>query len=204
MNYQPRRDEKEDCIRMLAHQYPKCFFTDPRMRRPLKKSIVADLQIDGFQAARELIVAAVDWYQSHIGYLLTLQAGVRRIDLQGKEVGTVTEQEYLVAQKEAKENRDRERERRAMLSAVTVNASLYNTGRIPYDQLKKLDAPPLPKAPPLPSKEPVAAELTRVYEALVAASATLTGNGDADLRRAMTSAALGIVIKEAQRLIDSA
>ena len=37
--------------------------------------------------------------ESHFGYQLTLQTGVKRIDLTGKEVGTVTELEHRAAQK---------------------------------------------------------------------------------------------------------
>jgi sRNA-binding protein len=94
MNYRINREESEEVVRKLAESYPKCFFVDPKMRRPLKNNILADLQKDGFPAAYELLSAGLHWYQSHFGYQYSLQAGARRIDLTGKEVSTVTEQEH--------------------------------------------------------------------------------------------------------------
>jgi sRNA-binding protein len=133
-------------------------------------------------------------------YQYALQAGVRRIDLRGQEVGTVTEQEHRAAQKQIKEDMQRLSERKS--DAVIANTKLYRAGRVPYDQLKKLDAPPMSASSKVPAIN-VAPELTRLYEAFVAANTTLTGASDAGLRLAMTSAALGVVIKEAQRVIDS-
>ena len=93
MTYRFSREENEDVIRKLAEKYPKCFFVDPRQRRPLKKNILADLQNDGFPAAYEPMSAAIEWYMSHFSYRYALEAGAKRVDLNGKEVGTVTEQE---------------------------------------------------------------------------------------------------------------
>jgi ProQ/FINO family len=135
--------------------------------------------------------------------------GASRIDLQGKEVSTVTEQEYRNAQKKIREDKQNLTARNLGSSTRTV-ASLHDAGRIPDDQLKKLDAP-MPVAPkkspaPAPVSESAstsAPELTRLYEALNAANTMLAGASDPALRSAMTSAALGVVIKEAQRVIDS-
>jgi sRNA-binding protein len=99
MRYQFSREEIDATIRQLANNYPKCFFEDPRQRRPLKKSIAVDLQNDGFPAAYELIVSAIDWYMKNFSNQYALATGAKRIALDGKEVGTVTEQEHLNAQK---------------------------------------------------------------------------------------------------------
>jgi ProP effector len=115
MSYRPNREENEETIRMLVDRYPKCFFADPRLRRPLKKNITADLQQDGFPATYELIAGAVEWYQSHFGYQYSLETGARRINLNGKEVGTVTEQEHLAAEKKIKEARRFSRKERTQL-----------------------------------------------------------------------------------------
>jgi sRNA-binding protein len=57
MPYKFYRQELEDSVQLLAEKYPKCFFTNPRLRRPLKKNIVADLEKDGFPLAAELLSA---------------------------------------------------------------------------------------------------------------------------------------------------
>src|SRR5215510_5611624 len=46
MGYRPSREESEEVIRQLAATYPKCFFEDPKLRQPLKKTIITDLQKD--------------------------------------------------------------------------------------------------------------------------------------------------------------
>lgn len=193
MAYKPTRQDSEEVIQMLVDRYPKCFFEDPKLRLPLKRTIVADLYNDGVPRARELIAGGVEWYQSHFGYLYNLQAGAKRIDLNGNEVDTVTEQEYLAAQAKIKAGHQGQKPS----ATSTVNA-LHAAGRITDDQVKKLDAPPLPKASKL-----IAPELVRLYEAVLAASTTLTGSSDPRLRAAMAAAALGVVCKEAQRVIDA-
>jgi sRNA-binding protein len=76
MIYKPTRQDSEEVIRMLADRYPKCFFEDPKLRRPLSNDILTDLQQkEAVPVAKELLVAARDWYQSHLAYLYSLQAG---------------------------------------------------------------------------------------------------------------------------------
>src|SRR5215467_2779524 len=99
----PSRDETEDTIQGLAERYPKAFFVNPRQRRPLKKNILSDLEKDGAPFAPELLSSALSWYQSHFSYQYALEAGAKRIDLTGKEVSTVTEQEQRAAQIEIDE-----------------------------------------------------------------------------------------------------
>jgi sRNA-binding protein len=205
--YRFNREETEEVIRMLADKYPKCFFADPRQRRPLKKNLLADLQGDGFPAAYELLSAALEWYQSHFSYRYALEAGAKRVDLTGKEVSTVTEQEHLAAQKKNKDDHQKLVEKNA-LNSIKTNTSLYAAGRITDDQLRKVDAPPMSAAkPPKAAAPPVldhpvrSSELAKLYAALDAADKVMTGDADPDLRIALGCAALGVVIKEAQRII---
>ena len=95
---------------MLAERYPRCFFVNPRLRQPLKKNIEADLQKDGFATA-ELISASVAWYKSHISYQYNLETGAKCLDLDGKEVGTVTELEQCAARMKIQEINERRVER---------------------------------------------------------------------------------------------
>jgi ProP effector len=192
MAYKPTRQENEDVIRALAHAYPKCFVEEPKLRRPLKRTIVADLQKDGMPMAYDLFAGGVEWYESHFAYLYNLQPGAKRIDLNGMEVDTVTEQEFLAAQDKIRIGRQKQ-------GATRTLTALHAAGRVTDDQVRKLDAPPMiPKTAKM-----IAPELTRLYEAVVAANTTLTGTADLNLRSAMTAAALGVVCKEAQRVIDS-
>jgi sRNA-binding protein len=88
----PSRADSENTILMLCEHYPSCF--SEKQRRPLKRDIAADIKRDDdFTVASELIISAVEWYESHISYDYALSvAGSKRIDLNGREVGTVTEQ----------------------------------------------------------------------------------------------------------------
>jgi sRNA-binding protein len=140
MTYVSTRNESEQAIKVLASRYPKCFFEEPRLRKPLKKNIVFDLQKDGAPMAYELLSSAVQWYQSHFGYLYAMQAGAKRIDLNGKEVGTVTEQESQAAQIRIKESK----QKLSKNTAVRTINSLHAHGHIPTDTIRKLDAPRTP------------------------------------------------------------
>lgn len=194
MAYLYNREESEATIRLLADRYPKCFFENPQQRKPLKKNIMVDLQNDGVSVASDLLTAALNWYTSHFGYQYTLQAGIKRVDLNGKEVGIVTELEHRAAQIKIKTDKQKRND------AVATLHTLHAQGRIPTDHIRKLDAPPIAKeAPPMKAKS--APALERVDEALDAARALLAKNRDA-LRTAMAVAALGVVIKETQHAVD--
>lgn len=190
------RQELEKGIELLAEKYPKCFFVNPRMRRPLKKNIAADLQKDGIAMATNLIDAGIDWYKSHIGYQYSLEAGAKCLDLNGREVGTVTESEHRAAQKQIQEINERMAERN-LLNPIRTASSLVATGRIPTDQLKKIDAPTMSK-----TRSPVQPELMRLYEAVLAADTAMSAVGNSNMRAAITAAVVGVVIEEAQRIIQ--
>jgi sRNA-binding protein len=104
------REEIEGFIEHLATKYPAAFFLDPKQKRPLKKNITLDLERDGTLDAdrRE---AAVGFYTRDWCYERCLQAGVKRVDLNGKPVGTVTEQEQLEARKRVEQQKAERRER---------------------------------------------------------------------------------------------
>jgi sRNA-binding protein len=145
MNHRATRDENENVVRMLCENYPKCFFENPRHRQPLKKDIAIDLIKDeNFNVAPEMIHAAVDWYKSHVGYqIASSTAGTKRIDLDGKEVGTITEPEAIAAQQEvARINKSIEQRNSPVSKPIEVVHKMYASGKITDDGLKKLDAPP--------------------------------------------------------------
>jgi sRNA-binding protein len=187
-----RRQENEEVIRMLADRYPKCFFEEPKLRRPLKLDIISDLQKEKAFLDNELIASGVEWYQSHLAYLHSLAAGAKRLDLNGREVSTVTEPEYIAAQAKIKLAHQK-----LNANAAGTLQALHAAGRIPDDQVRKLDAPMSKTA-----KTTIAPELTRLHEAVMAASTTLATQDDPGLRAAMAAAALKVVCQEAQCVID--
>ena len=99
------RYELEDLISELSFSYPKCFFTDPGQKRPLKKNIIIDLEKDSMRDDEKLN-AALTFYTRDWNYEYKLQAGAKRIDLDGNEVGTVTETEAREARERVKAARE--------------------------------------------------------------------------------------------------
>jgi sRNA-binding protein len=191
MAYKFDRQELGDCLLMLAERYPRCFFVYPRLRQPLKKNIEADLQKDGF-ASPELISASVDWYKSHISYQYNLETGAKRLDLEGKETGTVTESEYHAAQKKILEIKAK----MGSLNPIRTMSNLVTARRISEGQLKKIDAPM--------SRPTIQPELAPLYEAIHAANSAMSAPmGNSDVRAAVTAAVIGVVIAEAQRILNN-
>jgi hypothetical protein len=101
------REERERTIGLLADEYPATFFIVPQKRRPLTKTIEADL-LNELEKDRESPLHDVDvgdalsWYRSHVGYLKVCSvAGASRIDLRGNVVAKVTPAEAEAARKEA-------------------------------------------------------------------------------------------------------
>ncbi len=145
-SYSYNRQETEAAIRILCKRYPKCFFEDPHLRRPLENNIISDLEKDGAPLKYDLLVRAVEFYQTHFGYRYNILAGARKINLDGKEVSIVTESEFLNTQKKIREDKAKLRERNEA-NPITTARVLYQSGQIPDDQLKKIDALPMMKAP---------------------------------------------------------
>ncbi len=94
----------------------------------------------------DLLVRAVEFYQTHFGYRYKILAGAGKINLGGKEVSIVTEHEYLNMQKKIREDKAKLRKRNEA-NPITTARALYQSGQIPDDQLKKIDALPMMKAP---------------------------------------------------------
>jgi sRNA-binding protein len=187
---------------MLCESYPKCFFENPKQRRPLRKDITADITKDKhFVVAPEMITAAVEWYKTHIGYDYAMSiAGAKRIDLDGKEVGTVTEQEALGAKQRIDEINRKNNERAAQSGPVKILSGMHASGRISDDAVKKLDATPMPPTSRSKTATAVAPEFAQLYETITAANAAVVSISDATIRAVVAKATLDAVIKKAQEI----
>jgi sRNA-binding protein len=165
----PSRDEimsqdHKQVIEVLTVCYPKAFFVNPRQRLPLKYGIEKDIKPDEVALAAGHPVdvnAAVDFYRSHVGYQISLQAGATRIDLNGNRAGTVTAGEGIEAEQRVREIHRvmaERREQQQKLQQTTTPGKVLQSmhGNNTDDQYRKIDAPPLPKpaAPPPTSKVP--------------------------------------------------
>jgi sRNA-binding protein len=134
-----------DVIARLADEYPQTFFRIPQLRRPIKRDILADLWNDGFECEREMLMAALQWYQGHTAYLHQLKAGTPRLDLHGKGGDKVTPAEEVEAQTEIA----RIRERRAVNNAA--NSVRSSMSGLPDDIVRKVE---VPRRQPPPLNEP--------------------------------------------------
>jgi len=131
-SYRPNRDECDAIIAALAKRYPACFFEEPKLRRPLKKNILADLHEDGVQFTAEETAAAVKWYESHFAYQYALQAGAKRVDLAGREAGTVTPAEQHSAQLYIETcKREKAKRKQEMLDGEVLPAFVHKPVALP-------------------------------------------------------------------------
>jgi ProQ/FINO family len=210
------REHLEESIRVLAELYPACFNVDTSNRRPLKKTIRADLAAAGVSNE---IIACVNFYEQDWTYLRALQAGVERIDLFGKKAGVVTVSEQQMAQKKIKVDKDKIAANKASNdngnSPVAVFREMYDAGEIPDDQLSKLTAPPrarilTPTLVPMPTPAPIpvpaipapAAPMARL-ESLLTAASGLNSVPDEALRKKLTVATLREIIQESETAINT-
>lgn len=194
----------EDHIEYLSAKYPKCFFVDPRMRQPLKKNIVADLEKEQV-LDHEKRVAAVTFYTNDWAYQRALQAGAERIDLNGDKAGVVTELEQCTAEKKIQQDKKKLSEKN-IGNPISVLNQLHSAGRIPTDALGKLTAPrvvtPMKKPEPPPPATPRPAPMLERLQTLVAGLQDID-TPDEGLKAALTAATLGVIVAEAQRLIGN-
>ena len=183
------RTEIDAMVKALADRFPKCFFEDPHLRRPLKQDILIDLQREGLAPDFK---RAIKWYESHFAYQYALQAGNKRIDLNGNETGTVTEQEqhdaekYIAQCKQASAHK-REQQEHAPLRALPM-------------MTRRIDVPKAgPAMIPNSTDDPLARLLTLVEctRRVLADSTT-----EATLRTMFGATGLQAIRDEAQAQLD--
>jgi hypothetical protein len=183
---------------MLAERFPKCFSEDPKMRRPLSKDILADLQHEGLTSPS--FRSAVEWYQGNFGYQYRLQAGAKRIDLDGREVGTVTEQEQRDAEKYVTERKRIQRENNLTLPIATMT-SLHSARKITDDVLRKVTLPcVIRRTTTMDADKPN--PLARLMALVEGVARALTDANDPALRTAFGIAGLKAVAAEVQAQIE--
>lgn len=125
------RDHLEALVEHLAATYPKAFFTDKFLKRPLKKNILVDLEKDRVldDEQRE---AAVNFYTKDWNYEYVLLTGAKRINLTGEEVGVVTATEAREAQNRVRVQKEERRRALASRHSPAEHArSLHDDGKIP-------------------------------------------------------------------------
>jgi sRNA-binding protein len=196
-----------EAIQHLTTKYPATFFEDARLRRPLKSTILTDLQED--DASAEFLSGA-EFYMKSWGYLGSLQAGTERVDLAGKKCGVVTEQEQLSAQKRIREERGRAREEKEALSRETDSQLSKVTFMKPPSKPKasKPDSSELPPvkydAPAVQVTEPDSVPpLTRLQKLFDTATTLYAETEDEVLRSALTVATLKLLADETRKVITS-
>ncbi len=194
------REEIKQMIEYLADKYPKAFFTQPHLKRPLKKNIIDDLEKDQV-LDQERRNAAIGFYTADWAYERALQVGTKRIDLNGKEVGTVTQLE----QKEALDRvRIKKQAQRDKLNPIDVMRDLYDNGRISTDMLRKVTAPLLEMKSKTVTPPPAVmdgTELTKLRALWGSIDDLLAKTEDSRLQAALTVPALKVFIAEAEKFI---
>lgn len=188
MNYNPR-----EIIVALGDHFPKCFFDDPKLRRPLKKDIVADIEARGIPELSELSIQdAVDWYTSHYGYYKgTAMAGTPRIDLDGQRCGSVTPAEAREAVAEI--NRiNANKEARGEYNPHELTQSMARGDRTPIVK------PVPPSAPPLTDGE----LLQRAMKKIARVRPIIEGDNDDGLRAETAAPILKSIHEDIKNLYD--
>lgn len=186
------RQELEEFVIYLADKYPKCFVVDPRMRRPLKRDIVADLQkakvLDG-----DRVTAAVNFYTQNWTYQkLAIQAGLERVDLDGRKAGAVTEQEQRSAQKKVQEEKQELSHRHNEgLPTVVINKLSKGVAPMKKPELPKDDAIPVAPKPDATAER---------MDALVASLHDISTR-DKELKATLVIATANLIVVEAQKLL---
>jgi ProP effector len=196
------RCEIEDLIRELSFSYPKCFFTAPYQKRPLKKNIMVDLEKDSMNETlnHDRLNAVLAFYMRDWYYEGKLQAGAKRIDLDGNEFGTVTETEAREARERvrlAKEERAlKKEEERKTFTVVNLPRQLTTPPQ------RSSVTTPMPTTTPEPMAtipEPMA-QLCKLMGNIERIS---TSTDDGVLRDALIVAAIQVLITEATRFVES-
>jgi sRNA-binding protein len=214
MTYYPTREESEAAIRTLANSYPKCFFENPRVRRPLKRNILADLEKDGAPVDPELLPHVIRWYESHFGYQYQIRAGAKRIDLNGKEVQAISETEQHGAESYIAKRKQENQERGQSHWAKGISFLTKSTTEMSTTPAKQLPITTPPKQSLVTTSSPVRTpeqsmtseqsmspiQVAPIQSALNAVSRIMVDPYSPDIRRALVVTALGVVVAEAQKL----
>jgi sRNA-binding protein len=179
------REVLEGAVRVLSDKYPACFFVDSRMRRPLKNTILEDLAEDR-ASAEEL--SAVGFYTHDWSYQMSLQAGVERVDLNGKKAGTVTAAEELAARKQVQAEKE-------AVKAIKAPAKLRVKPKDVLPEWAPVDEP-LPAAPAAPVDP-----LARLQKLMATGAALYADTEDEALRAALAVTVLKQLRDEAVKAI---
>jgi hypothetical protein len=118
----------------------------------------------------------------------------------------VTEQEALTAKKQLYDEKQKAKEKRAIerRDAIATLNGLHASGRIPDDQLRKVDAPPLPPVRTVPEvKQAMGNPWARLESLMGHTAKLLTAGEDKVLQSALVAAALKVLVQESQRVIAS-
>ena len=156
MNYSYRlsREECDAIIAALARCYPACFFENPKLRRPLKNDILDDPYAEEAPFTREEKAAAVDWYKSHFAYQYALQAGAKRVDLIGREAGTVTMAEQRSAEFYIAKRKQEMQAREALPAFVQTPVRVVGDDASRRATVHHMAPTPPPLPPPQPPQPP--------------------------------------------------
>jgi sRNA-binding protein len=142
----------------------------------------------------ERLNSVLAFYMRDWNYEYKLLAGAKRIDLDGNEVGTVTETE-------AREARERVRVARAERKAREEMAVKQQEKNIRVVTLPSQPAVPPPVPTPVPTTTPE--PMARLSKLMGNIERINTGTADPVLRDALTVAALQVLITEATRFVES-
>jgi hypothetical protein len=186
------RDDRERAIEVLCETYPKAFFANPRLRRPLADGILQNIKADlAEHPDNELkfydIQDTVDWYCSHVGYHRNSSvAGTPRINLKGERAGTVTETEA----------RDEEEISKQLFAQIEARKRSY-TYVAPSN--RDYGGPPVLKTLMVDAKLSNDGLITSI-EQHVATLKTLTGLPDPQLQKELSRSVLLLLIDELKTL----
>jgi sRNA-binding protein len=193
------REDRDDAIRYLAERYPRCFAENPRVRRPLKKNIMDDLEKEGVLDVNRL-TQVLDYYTANFTYCSAVVAGTERVGLSGEKSGVVTEQDQREAERRVLARKKELAEKKALRdSAAAAVAETPPNKSINGHEVMTSKNPPPPNPPPT-TLHPA---LAPVQQALVAVNVLLTDAQFEPMRRALAPTALKQVTAVIENVVDA-
>ncbi len=109
METEIKRISTKDIITYLAEKFPECFSVKGKVK-PLKIGIFQDLAEklnDDETVSKTRLRQALRHYTSSWRYLKTVKVGVSRVDIDGKEVAEIDEEQANYASKTLKESQEK-------------------------------------------------------------------------------------------------